>query len=371
MPDGHLRPRSPGRRTRAGAVTGKSRFDTRRVGRILCGMATASSRAAIVRAIAGNGFVTLAKFVAWSLTGSGAMLAEGIHSLVDTLNQGLLLIGNRRSLLAPTARYPYGFGPEASFWGLLAAIGILVFGGGLSIQHGIHGLAHPELPQNLGVALGVLALSTAIESWVLYTVIRDLVRTRRGKRWAAHLSAQPPGMLTVLLEDAAAVLGCLVAAAALGLCQLTGEGVYDALAQLVIGTMLAAVGLYLIWKNRGMLIGQALEPAEVQRLRVFLEDQDGIDRVTALKTRKLSANQFTLRAEVIFSGGELAQRLVGEFSEPLHQAATRGEAAETLGRFADRLMLEQARHVDSLEAAIRRAYPRVADIDLEPHLRDI
>ena len=334
-------------------------------------MADASSRAAIVRAIAGNAFVTLAKAGAWLITGSGAMLAESIHSLVDTLNQGLLLIGNRRSLLAPTEKYPYGFGPEASFWGLLAAIGILVFGGGMSIQHGIHGLSHPELPQNLGWALGVLALSTLIEAWVLYTVVRDLTRTREGKSWRVHLATQPPGTMTVLLEDAAAVLGCLVAAAALWICHVTGEGIYDAIAQLVIGVMLAAVGVFLVWKNRGMLIGQSLRPEKVQEIRVFLEDQNGIDRVTALKTRKLSANQFTLRAEVIFSGGELAQRLVGEFAEPLSDASTRGEAAEALGRFADRLMLEQAMHVDRIEASIREAYPKVVDIDLEPHVRDI
>ncbi|MCA9641082.1 MAG: cation transporter, partial [Myxococcales bacterium] len=118
-------------------------------------MAHSNSRAAVVRAILGNALVTLAKAAAWLVTGSGAMLAETFHSLVDTLNQGLLLIGQKRSLLAPTRRHPFGFGPEASFWGLLAAIGILVFGGGLSIQHGLHGLVHPEVPRNLEWALGV------------------------------------------------------------------------------------------------------------------------------------------------------------------------------------------------------------------------
>ena len=333
-------------------------------------MADPSSRAAIVRAIAGNAFVTLAKTAAWLVTGSGAMLAESIHSLVDTLNQGLLLIGHRRSLLAPTRRHPYGFGPEASFFGLLAAIGILVFGGGLSIQHGLHGLEHPELPDHIGLALGVLAFSTIVEAWVLWTVFRDLKRTRGKRTWGRHLRAQASGTMTVLLEDAAAVLGCLIAAAALLVCRATGDGVYDAIAQLVIGIMLAAVGLFLIWRNRGMLIGQSVPEEELGPIRTFLEDLHGIDRITNLKTRQLGAHKFTLKAEVVFSGGELAQRLMRNHIDAVRAAESTSQAAEALGRFADRLMEEQAIYVDKIERDIRIAFPKVVDIDLEPHLRD-
>ena len=131
--------------------------------------------------------------------------------------------------------------------------------------------------------------------------------------------------------------------------------------------MLGVVGLHLIWRNRGLLVGQALDDHELQRLRVFLEDLDGIDRVTNLKTRRLAANSFTLKAEIVFSGGELARGVIGEFVRD--PDATRPRA-ELLGRFADRLMEEQARHVDRLEDEIREHFPGAAHIALEPHLRD-
>ena len=331
-------------------------------------MAHSDSTGAVVLAIGANAFITVAKGCAWFFTGSGAMLAETIHSLVDTLNQCMLLVGEKRSVLAPTRKHPFGFGPEASFWGLLAAIGILVFGGGISIQHGLHALSHPEVPDNLMLALGVLALSTVIEAGVLVSVVKSLARTRGTNTWRAHLAKQGPGIMTVLLEDLAAVLGCIIATVALALCHTTGDGIYDAIAQLVIGGMLAGVGLHLVWRNRGMLVGQAIDEEELSRLRVALEDLDGIDRVTNLKTRQLSAHTFTMKAEVIFCGGELAQRLIPEFKDRFEEPS---RCAEQLGRFADKLMLEQAQLVDRLEEEIREHFPGATYIALEPHVRDI
>lgn len=330
-------------------------------------MAHSDSRAAIVRAIAANAFITVGKAGAWLVTGSGAMLAETIHSFVDTLNQGLLLIGERRSLLEPTERHPFGFGPEASFWGLLAAIGILVFGGGLAIQHGLHALSNPEVPENLIWAIGVLGAATLLEGGVLLSVLRDLARSRGKTSWREHLAVQPPGITTVLMEDFAAVLGSLVAMGAIAACHFTGDGIYDAIAQLVIGGMLALVGLLLIWRNRGMLIGQAIPEAKLTHLRVFLEDLDGIERVTNLKTRQLSAHTFTLKAEVVFNGGELAGRLIPKFRDRFGELS---EHPEQLGRFADQLMHEQAKLVDRYQEEIREHFPGATYIALEPHLRD-
>ena len=120
-----------------------------------------------------------------------------------------------------------------------------------------------------------------------------------------------------------------------------------------------------------MLVGQAIPEEECTRLRIALEDFDGVDRVTNLKTRQLSAHTFTIKAEVIFSGGALAQRLMGEHVPKVLDAATEPEAARLLGRFSDRLMLEQAYYVDRLEAELREQFPGARDIDLEPHVRDI
>lgn len=333
-------------------------------------MADQSSRTAILLAIAGNGFITVIKGIAWGLSGSGALLAETVHSLVDTVNQALLLVGYRRSLLAPTDRFPYGFGLEAYFWGLLAAIGILVFGGGLTIVHGIEGVAHPELPDRMGWAFLVLIVSATIEIVVLCSVIRGLAATRRDLTWWRHLRRQSPGTITVLLEDAAAVLGCLIAIAALGLCRLTGSGIWDALAQLAIGGMLAGVGLYLVWRNRRALIGESVDVALNRELKDFLEGLDGIDQVTRLKSRQLTAQTFRFKADVVFSGGEIAGPVIPEHQDRVLAADSAGGAREALGRFAHDLMIAQARHVDRLETTIRRRFPGAIYIDLEPHIHE-
>jgi len=329
------------------------------------------SKAAVIKAIAGNAVVTLAKTVAWVTSGSGAMLAETIHSLVDTLNQCLLLVGYQRSKKAPTRAHPYGFGAEANFWGLLAAIGILVFGGGLAIQHGIHAIQHPVVPSHIRLVLGLLAFSTLVEAWVLYSVLRLVAQSREGKPWFSHVMSQPAVTLTVILEDAAAVGGCLLAAAAVYASARTGNGIYDALAQLAIGAMLAIVGLYLIWNNRRPLIGMALPADKQERLQLFMADLDAIDRVTDLKTQMLSPSTFKVKAEIVFSGGEIAGPLIPEFVEKFEAlAANKQHPAEFLGRYADALFMEQARHLDQLEEQIRREFPGATHIDLEPHLKE-
>jgi len=333
-------------------------------------MADPNSKSAVIKAIAGNAVITVGKGAATLASGSGAMAAETLHSLVDTLNQGLLLIGHRRSLRPATSRFPHGFGVEANFWGLLAAIGILVFGGGLTIQHGIHALAEPKVPNRVPLVLGILAFATITEAWVLWQVIVMVARSRGDKPWRRHLRDQSASTITVLLEDAAAVLGCLLAAAAVGLCVATGDGIYDAIVQLAIGGILALVGLYLIWRNRGALIGQAVAPELVVEITRFLADLDEVDRVTAVRTRQLSADTFTLMAELVFSGGGLAGPLMDDHVKSISNATDDHDRAETLGRFADRLLVEQARHVDAMEEQIAAKFPGAVYISLEPHLRD-
>jgi zinc transporter 9 len=332
-------------------------------------MAASGSKGTIVLAIGGNAVITLGKAVAALLSGSGVMWAETVHSAVDTLNQGLLLVGHERSLRAPTRKYPYGFAIEANFWGLLAAIGILFLGGGMAIYHGLHSLIDPHVPDHIGWLLGVLGFAAAVDGWVLMKVATQLVRTRGARTWRKHFRRQSASTVTVLLEDAAAVLGCIIAALAVGLCAHLQSGMPDAIAQLAIGAMLALVGLYLIYRNWTVLIGQALPKDEVDRLRIFLADLDGIERVVNVVTRRLAPHAFTLAAEVEFSGGELAGRLIREHGPRVLTAEDDAAAAEVLGRFADQLFVQQARLVDRLEAEIVEAFPEAVYISLEPDLR--
>jgi solute carrier family 30 (zinc transporter), member 9 len=333
-------------------------------------MAANHSKSAIVKAIVGNGIITVVKSIAWVFSGSGSMLSEAIHSLVDTLNQGLLLIGDTRALMKPTKKHPYGFGMEANYWGLLAAMGILAFGGGLSIEHGIASLQNPHPSENLELALGVLVFAILVEGWILVSVMKDVASTRGDKTWWAHLKKQPSGTMTVLLEDLAAVLGCIVAAVAIGACVVTGNPVYDAVGQIVIGGILVSVGLVLIWRGRSMLIGESICSDEIRDVRIFLEDQEGIDRVTNLKTRQLSPYSYTLKAEVVFSGGFLASRLMDEYSDLFDTSDAPDKTRELMGRYSDDLFAEQAKRVDEIEAELKDTFPGAVYIDLEPHLKE-
>lgn len=298
------------------------------------------------------------------------MLSETIHSLVDTLNQGLLLIGETRSLMKPTEKHPYGFGMEANYWGLLAAMGILAFGGGLSIEHGIAALSDPHMPTHLEWALGVLVVALLVEGWVLWSVIQDLATSRGDRSWWKHLLSQPTATMTVLLEDFAAVLGCIVAGLAITACVVTGDPTYDAIGQIVVGGLLVTVGIVLLIRGRTMLIGESISSEDKRRLRVFLEDQEGIDRITDLKTRQLSPYSFSLKAEVVFSGGFLAGRLMEQFADVVSDCDDPRKSREFLGRYAEALLVEQARRVDEIEAEILEAFPGAMYIDLEPHLRE-
>ena len=330
-------------------------------------MADASSKSAVIKAIVGNGIIAIAKGIAAVISGSGAMMAECIHSVVDTLNQGLLLIGHQRSLSKATPRFPFGFGPEANFWGLLAAIGVLIFGGALTIEHGIHAVMHPEMPEGVGLAIGVLIFAFLLEAWVTWSVIKGIAPSRNGKSWIAHIKAQDPGTLTVILEDSAAVMGCVLALLAIVLCQVTGNGIWDAICQLVIGSMLALVGLYLIWKNRGLLIGQAVDKQLSDRLRGFIADFQGIDQVVHMQTRQLSAHTFSVKADIAMSGGEIAGAIIPEHKQHVLDAQTEAEAAEILGRFSHQAFQYQGQLIDRLEAELREEFPGAVFINLEPH----
>ncbi len=328
-------------------------------------------KAAVIKAIIGNTLVTIAKGVAAIFSGSGAMVAECIHSFVDTLNQCLLLIGVHRSNQKATKQHPYGFGIEANFWGLLAAIGILFLGGGLTIQHALHSIHNPQMPEALTLTFSILGFSTLIESWVLLSVMKDLLSTRGELSWLIHLRRQSSETITVLLEDFVAVLGCLFAATAIGLCVVTQNGIWDVYAQLIIGCMLACVGVFLIWRNRGMLVGKSIRPDLMHELRIFLADLDGIHHVHDLKTRQLTPNTFTLKAEVVFSGSQLAEGLIPQWTTKFSTARKHSEVAIDLGRYADDLMHIQAQHVDTMEQAIREEFPGALYIDLEPHRSDL
>ena len=223
-------------------------------------MAHGGSKVAVYSAIIGNSLVMVAKFAAFFLTGSGSMLAEGIHSVADVGNQTLLAIGLRKSQRPPDRQHPFGYGREAFVWSLMSAVGIFFLGCGVTVAHGVHTLTSAEAHHitDTGTAIGVLIFALVVESGTLFFAVRAVWQeaSHRGVGFVENVrTTDDPFAIAVLLEDTAAVTGVLVALGAIGLTAYTHQTWYDAAGSIAIGLLLGGVALFLISKNRDLLLG--------------------------------------------------------------------------------------------------------------------
>lgn len=216
----------------------------------------------IVRSLVANVLIACGKAVAAALSGSGAMLAETLHSFADCGNQILLLVGVRSSHKPPDARHPLGHGRAMYFYSFVVAL-LLFFGGGMfSIREGISKLRHPEAVEDVGVALGVVALSLALEGASLWSNIREIGRRRGERSFYRYLrETKDSDLIVVFGENAAAVTSLLLATAALALSHLTGDGRWDAAGSIAIGVVLVAVATFLAREVKSLLVGEAADPA--------------------------------------------------------------------------------------------------------------
>jgi len=222
-------------------------------------MASPSSKTAVAAAIGGNACVMVAKFVAFLFTGSGAMLSEAIHTLADLINQILLMVGIVRSTRDPDHIYEYGYQSERYVWALISAVGIFFLGCGVTVYHGIQSLLHPHELKDLGWALGVLTFSFVLEAIVLWIAVRAAKQQAEGKPLMHYLRHEAdPAVVAVVLEDAAACLGVLVAFAAIVLSRVTGEPYWDAIGSLIIGVLLGVIAIWLIARNTSLLVGASI-----------------------------------------------------------------------------------------------------------------
>jgi len=261
---------------------------------------------------AANLAIAVAKIVAGLLTASSAMLAEGAHSVADTVNQVFLLTALARSRKPADAQHPFGYAMERYFWSLLAAVGIFVLGAGFSIYEGIHSLLHPEPVTHALVAYVVLAVSFLFEgtSWVKAVL---QLRREAGDRSVGlfrHVFTTPdPTVKTVAFEDTAALIGILLAAGGLGLHQLTGSGVWDGVASILIGVLLIVVAGALGAQSKRNLIGEAMPQQAREGLVDLLNETPGVDVVVELLTMRLGPDDVLVAARVDVddgvSGGEL------------------------------------------------------------------
>jgi len=247
--------------------------------------------------------IAVAKFVAAALTGSSAMLSEGIHSVVDTGNQGLLLLGIRRSRRPADADHPFGHGKELYFWSLVVAIVLFGVGGGLALYEGIIHVLAPEPIEDYFVSYVVLIVAFLLESASWTVAVRELRRETHGRSMVRTIRySKDPSLVTVLFEDSAALLGLIAAFAGIWLAESTGDPRFDGVGSLVIGFVLAVVAVVLAYESRGLLIGERAEPELVDEIRRLVEADPGVAGVEEVRTMHVGPRTVLVTLRAVFRG---------------------------------------------------------------------
>ncbi len=268
------------------------------------------SKKVILAALAGNALISITKFGAAAYTGSSAMLSEGIHSLVDTGNQFLLLYGIKRASKPADDDFPFGYGKEIYFWSFIVAILIFALGGGISIYEGISNLQHPEPISNPMVNYVVLGLALVFEGAAWLFAFREFNKVR-GK-WGyieAIQRAKDPSIFVVLFEDSAAMLGLVVAFAGVALSQYTGILIFDSIASIVIGLILIGTSIWLAYETKGLLIGESANRSTIKDIRDILEAADSIEHVNEVLTMHMGPDFILANISVDFADSKTADEI--------------------------------------------------------------
>ncbi len=267
-------------------------------------MASGESKTAVVAAVLGNLAIAVAKFVAAGITGSSAMIAEGIHSLVDTGNGGLLLHGMKKSALPPDTDHPFGHGKAIYFWALIVAMSIFGIGGGMSIYEGITHLQHPSPLENPAWNYAVLGVSLIIEA-TSFTIAMKQFNKARGsqKPWKFIRSSKDPSLYTVVLEDTAAMLGLVVAFLGVLLGHVFGNPYFDGAASIVIGLLLIGVAGVLGNETQGLLLGEGISKGETDALRTVVEADPAVEWMSEMMTSYFGPHDLLVNLGVQFTPG--------------------------------------------------------------------
>ncbi|MEJ5979398.1 cation diffusion facilitator family transporter [Novosphingobium sp. PS1R-30] len=254
----------------------------------------------LIIALAANVGIAVAKFVAAGITGSSAMLTEGVHSLVDSTNQVLLMYGQKRAAKPADAAHPAGYGRELYFWSFVVALLVFALGAGVSVYEGIVHLVEPEPAVAPLVAYGVLAIAFVLEGGSTVAAFKEFNGARRGKSWwQALTSTKDATTVIVLLENGAAMVGIVVAAIGLAISQLTGDPRFDGIASILIGLLLGFVAIFLAREAKGLLIGEAADPELIAGIRRTIV-RSGVMGIGEIMTIHNSPSQIVAAINVDF-----------------------------------------------------------------------
>ncbi|SER83797.1 cation diffusion facilitator family transporter [Actinokineospora terrae] len=299
-------------------------------------MSAGGSTKAILAALGANAGIAVAKFVGFLVTGSSSMLAESVHSVADTSNQGLLLLGQKTSQRRATKEHPFGFGRDRYFYSFIVALMLFSLGSVFALYEGIHKIGHPEPLTSPWVAVIILVLAIALESYSFYTAIVESRKIKGDATWWGFIrQSRTPELPVVLLEDAGALLGLVLALGGVGLTLATGEPVWDGIGTLCIGVLLGIIAIILIVEMKSLLIGEGATPAELAKIEDELATGK-VQRIIHLRTQYLGPDELLVAAKIALRPG---------------------------------LPMEDvAQAIDDAEARVRNAVPAARLIYLEPDL---
>ncbi len=301
-------------------------------------MSTQGSMRAIIAALLANIGIAVTKFIAAFFSGSASMLAEGIHSLADSGNQILLIIGGRRASRAATDAHPFGYGRSRYIYAFVVSIVLFAVGGLFSINEGIAKLQHPHELEMVWLPLVVLGVAIVLESLSLRTAVKEANHIRRGKSWVQFIRhAKSPELPVILLEDLAALIGLVLAFGGVGLTVLTNNPIWDAVGTLAIGVLLVLVAIVLGLETSSLLVGEGASAEDTGHIREALEATPGVASVIHMKTLYLGPDELLVGAKFAVAESDTGKQI--------------------------------AAVIDAAEASIRKAVPAARVIYLEPDIK--
>jgi cation diffusion facilitator family transporter len=278
---------------------------------------TDGSRKAIIAALLANLGIAIAKFVGFVITSSAGLLAEAVHSLADTGNQALLLLGGQRARKAADVEHPFGYGRERYFWAFVVAVVLFSVGGLFALYEGISKLRDPHEVESLWVAIGILVFAIVLESISLRTAYREASHRRPpGVSWWSWIrTAKEPELPVVLLEDTGAEIGLFFALGGVLLAHFTDEPRWDALGSIAIGALLVVIAILLAVEMKGLLIGESASTKDAERITTILEGAPSVRRLIHIKTQHLGPDELLVAAKLEFdpdlSVDQLAEAING------------------------------------------------------------
>ncbi|MSO26729.1 MAG: cation transporter [Candidatus Nanopelagicales bacterium] len=279
-------------------------------------MSTEGGKKAVVAALMANVGIAISKFVAFFFTGSSSMLSEAIHSVADSSNQVLLLVGNKRSQKPADEKHPFGYGRRRFVYGFIVAVVLFLIGGLFSLYEGLHKWQEPEPLSDWWIAVLVLVIAIGLEAFSFRTALRETNKSRGERSIASFVrDARQPELPVILLEDAGALVGLVFALIGVSMAVITGDGRWDAVGAMAVGTLLVVIAIFLAMEMATMLVGESALPEEVTAIRAALEGAPLVERVIHLRTMHVGPDELIVGAKIAISHSETAAGIAAAIDE--------------------------------------------------------